>query len=218
MSENDHEDDHEDDALLARLRADDPATDLPPADPTRVDRLLEGVMRETSTESSTETSTETGPRTRNPLTWLVAAAAVVLIAAGGVFAVVGGDDEEPPAPTAGSRHVTVALRLPAGAPARCMVPSADVLGRATYAADAEVSVVENGTATLEPSTWYAGDGTVLEVDAGSADLEALIGAPRFAEGQRYLVAADEQGQVMVCGFSGPYDDRLAQLYAEAFDR
>jgi hypothetical protein len=101
-----------------------------------------------------------------------------------------------------------------------MVPSPDVLGgAAAHAVDAEVTAVEAGTATLDPTAWYAGEETdVVEVDAGSADLEALIGAPRFEEGQRYLVAANEEGEVMVCGFSGPWSDQLADLYAEAFGR
>ncbi len=58
--------------------------------------------------------------------------------------------------------------------------------------------------------------TWAKVDAGSADLTALIGAPQFETGDRYLVAGTADGDVMVCGFSGPYDDRLAKLYAEAF--
>ena len=61
-----------DDELLARLRATDPGTDLPPADPTRVDRLLEDVR--------SETDTDTRKQARTPLTWLAAAAAVVRIA------------------------------------------------------------------------------------------------------------------------------------------
>lgn len=210
--------------LLDRLRAADPGTDLPPADPTRVDRLLEDVMSDTRQDSEIPTEAQT----RNPLTWLVAAAAVLLIAAGGAFALVGGDDGPVTPPTAGSSSgasadgpegevTTTDLTLPGGAPARCMVPSADTLAGAAYAVDAEVTAVEAGTATLEPTTWFAGEETDrVEVAAGSADLAALIGAPEFAVGQRYLVAGNEQGQVMVCGFSGPYDDRLAQLYAEAF--
>ena len=200
--------DEPDEQLLARLRAADPGTDLPPADPTRVDRLLEDVMSHTETET----------RTRTPLAWLVAAAAVVLIAvAGGLMFLPGSD--APEAPVAGGEPTVTALTLAGAGAGRCMVPSPDVLGGAAYAVDAEVTTVEGGTATLTPTTWYAGEETdEVEVAAGSGDLAALIGAPRFEEGQRYLVAANDRGQVMVCGFSGPYDDQLAALYAEAFGR
>lgn len=213
MSETDDRD------LFDRLRATDPGTDLPAADPSRVDRLLEDVMSDTRQDAEIPTEAQT----RNPLTWLVAAAALVLIAAGGVLALTGGDDSPLAPPTAGSSGAaagevtTTELALPAGAPARCMVPSAEVLAGAAYAVDAEVTAVAGGTATLEPTTWYAGEQTDrVEVAAGSADLAALIGAPRFRVGERYLVAANDEGQVMVCGFSGRYDQRLAGLYTEAF--
>lgn len=202
----------DEDELFDRLRAADPGAALPPADPTRVDRLLEDVMSDSDTgkESVTET------RRRHPLTWLVAAAALVLIGVAGSVLLLG-DDRIEPMPTLTGVPTVTELSLAGDGAARCMVPSADVLGRAAYAVDAEVTSVEGGTATLSPTTWYAGEETdEVEVAAGSADLEALIGAPRFEEGQRYLVAANENGKVMVCGFSGVHDERLARLYAEAF--
>lgn len=205
MSETDDRD------LFDRLRAADPGTDLPAADPTRVDRLLEDVMNETQTDTRTQQ--------RNPLTWLVAAAAVVLIGVAGSLMLLG-DDRVEPMPTVNGVDPTVTeLTLSGDGAGRCMVPSPEVLGGAAYAVDAEVTAVEDGRATLTPTTWYAGEETdQVEVAAGSADLAALIGAPQFEEGQRYLVAANEAGKVMVCGFSGPYDQELADLYAEAFGR
>ena len=76
----------DDDDLDARLRAADPASSLPPADPARVARLLEDTM---SNDVLAE-SRESGTHNRSPLTWLVAAAAAVIIAGVGVFAVVNG--------------------------------------------------------------------------------------------------------------------------------
>lgn len=200
-------DEHE---LSDRMRAADPAAGLPPADPTRVDRLLEDVM------------SETDPRTRTPLTWLVAAAAVVLIAAAGSVALLGRPDPAAP-PTAGAGAdadadpTVTELTLAAQGPGRCMVPSAEVLGGAAYAVDGRVTEVAEGRATLAPTLWFAGEPTdEVVVAAGSADLQALIGAPRFREGERYLVAAADDGDVMVCGFSGPWTERLAGLYDRAF--
>lgn len=207
-------DDAHDDELLARLRHADPAASLRPADPTRVDRFLEDTMSQT--ESGPTELRSTGTRGRSPLTWLVAAAAVLLIAAAGMFSLVGGDDPVTP-PAAAPEPTSTTLTVPAGAPGRCMVPNAQALSNAAYAVDAEVVSVSGGTAVLEPTEWYAGEPTDrLEVEAGSSDLQALIGAPEFEEGQRFLVAGSGEGQVMVCGFSGPYDTELADLYAEAF--
>lgn len=204
-------DDDPDAALLARLRAADSGAALPPADPTRVDRLLEDVM--------SQSDTETRAQTRNPLTWLVAAAAVVLIAVAGGLMILGDDRVEPMPTVTGVDPTVTELTLSGDGAGRCMVPSPDVLGGAAYAVDAEVTAVEDGTATLAPTAWYAGEETdEVEVAAGSADLAALIGAPQFEAGQRYLVAANDEGKVMVCGFSGPYDQELADLYAEAFGR
>ncbi len=202
-----------DDELLARLRDADPAATLPADDPDRVARLLEDTM---SPETDTLTR-EPGTPGRGPLTWLVAAAAVLLIGAAGMSTLVGGDDTVTP-PSAGEADPTVTtLTLPTGTPARCMVPSARLLSNAAFAVDAEVVAVSGGVATLDASQWYAGEPTdEVEVDAGSADLSALIGAPEFEEGDRYLVAGNGDGDVMVCGFSGPYSDDLAGLYTEAF--
>src|SRR3954447_6635363 len=92
----DRHDDAENAALRARLRGADPAASLPPADPTRVARLLEDVM---STELTTE-SRETGTRNRGPLTWLVAAAAVLVIVGVAPFALLRHDAGPPAPPTA----------------------------------------------------------------------------------------------------------------------
>ena len=112
---------------------------------------------------------------------------------------------------------TQTLTLPDGAAGRCMAPSAEVLGGATTAFDGEVTSVADGTATLTVDTWYAGSPTdVVEVDAPSQSLQDLIGAASFEEGERFLVAADERGDLLVCGYTAPYDETLAALYAEAF--
>ena len=86
--------------LRDRLRAVDPAASLPPADPTRVARLLEDTM---SHPVDTEVATpvrKTGTRGRGPLTWLVAAAAIALIAGAGLFGLLNHDSANK-VPTAG---------------------------------------------------------------------------------------------------------------------
>jgi len=205
--------DHDErDELYARLRDADPAATLPPADPDRVARLLEDAMsHDTMTESR-----ETGTRGRSPLTWLIAAAAVALIAAAGAVAFLPGGADPSPPPTAADPTVTE-LTMPEATAGRCMVPSAATLKRAVYAFDGTVTAIENDTATLEVDRWYAGEETdQVDVDQSSADFASLILAPVFEEGQRFLVAATDDGSVMVCGFSAAYSDDLADLYAQAF--
>ena len=112
---------------------------------------------------------------------------------------------------------TQTLILPDAAAGRCMAPSAEVLGEATTAFDGEVTSVEGGTATLDVSDWYAGAPTdVVQVKAPSQSLQDLIGAAAFEVGERFLVAANERGELLVCGYTAPYDEGLAALYSEAF--
>ena len=219
MSERDQHDDH-DDRLLARLRAADPAASLPPADPTRVARLLEDVM---STELTTE-NRATGTRNRGPLTWLVAAAAVLIIAGVGLFALLGHDDRPatPPAAT-GSTGATggstvTELTAPGSAAyaARCMVPDAAAIARQSVAFSGTVTTVAADAVTLTVDHWYAGGPTdLVRVQAPAAQLQDLAGAVDLQQGRRYLVSATD-GRVTVCGFSAPYSPRLAELYASAF--
>ena len=202
------------DELRDRLRRSDPADSLPPADPTRVARLLEDVM---STEVTTETR-ESGTRDRGPLTWLVAAAAVVIIAGAAVFGVLSHDDDAASPPTAADAKTVTELSAPSSAAydAKCMVPSAAVVSRQSVAIDGTVTTLTDGVITLTVNHWYAGAPTdVVRVQAPAADLQELVGAVGFEEGGRYLVSATD-GRVTVCGFSAPYSTALADVYEEAF--
>ena len=206
--------DEHDDELTARLRAADPASSLPPADPGRVARLLEDVM---STELTTE-NRATGTRGRGPLTWLVAAAAVLLIAGVGVFGLLNHDADPPAPPTAADYKTVTELSAPSPVAygARCMVPNAQLLRQQSVAFEGIVTQLADDVVTLEPTRWYTGDETdLVRVQAPPAAIQDLVGAVRFEEGGRYLVSASD-GQVTVCGFSAPYSERLAALYREAF--
>jgi hypothetical protein len=222
---------YDDDALAARLRAADPASSVPPADPDRVARLLEDTMSntgedmdDTGHEDLLTESRETGTRNRSPLTWLVAAAAAVIILGAGIFAVVngtGGDDSAPPVAGPEPSATVTALTAPDAAAyeARCMVPTAEVLSRAEVAFDGTVESISGGLVTLAPTHWYAGGPTdLVTVEAPSEEIAKLLVAVEFEDGGRYLVAASDSGQVMVCGFSAPYTEGLAATYAEAFGR
>lgn len=215
-----------DDELLARLRASDPASSLPPAAPDGVARLLEDTMsNDVVTESRASGTHGPGPRT-----WLVAAAAAVVIAGAGAFAVLGGGDDDPvpsadpssasdpasdPAPSADTS--VTELTAPGATPARCMVPSAEAMADNPVAFDGTVQSIEGAVVTLAPTTWYAGEATdLVTVEAPSDELRTLLVSVDFREGERYLVTASAGGQVMICGFSAPYSPGLAGVYAEAF--
>lgn len=206
-----------DDELFARLRDADPAASLPEADPHRVARFLEDAMSHDTLHDTGTESRGNGAHGRSPLTWLVAAAAVGLIAAAGLLTFVDFGDDPVTPPTAGGEPTVTELTMPGAPVGRCMVPNAKVLSGASYAVDAEAVSIADGVVTLDATEWYAGAPTdQVEVDQGSADMQALILATEFEEGQRYLVAGTDGGQVMVCGFSGPYTDELAALYSQAF--
>ncbi|GAA2137089.1 hypothetical protein GCM10009844_03830 [Nocardioides koreensis] len=209
----------EDGELRDRLRAADPAASLPPADPSRVARLLEDTMNSsTEDEVLTTESRETGTHGRSPLTWLVAAAAIVLIAGVALFGLLRHDSGNDKVPAAGGSPSVTELQAPGPASyqARCMVPTAETISRQTVAFDGTVTGIAGGLVTLRPTHFYAGEATELvKVEAPTADLRALIQAVEFEDGKRYLVSATD-GEVSICGLSAPWSQRLAGLYAQAF--
>lgn len=210
-----------DDELRARLRAADPAAGLPPADPARVAELVADVM---STDLTTE-NRATGTRHRSRLTWVVAAAAVAVIATVGVVGLRAlGDDDAEQSPTATepqtqppTQPLTVTtLTVPEGGAARCAAPSPELIGSADTAVDGTVTEVVDGWATVKPRHWYAGDPTdAVRVEVPELGQHELLVGVDLEEGGRYLLAATD-GQLMICGFSGPYDAARADLYHQAF--
>jgi hypothetical protein len=170
----------------------------------------------------TDESRRTGTHDRTPLTWLVAVAVVLLIAGAALFGLFNRGTDEPTTPSdtpSGSAAAPSRTMLTAEqAPGRCMLPNVDVLRQQSLAFDGVVRSVVDGEATLEPSRFYAGEATdIVVVQAPDRDLQALLAAVDFREGERYLVAATD-GRVTLCGFSGPYGPELAALYERAYTR
>ena len=169
----------------------------------------------------TDETRATGTRDRSPLTWTIAAVVVMLIAGAALFGLLTRGDDEPDAASGdhsdvGSASVTELVASPSSE--RCMVPNVEVLRSQSVAFDGVVRSVTGGEATLTPNQFFAGEVTDrVVVAAPDRDLEALLAAVEFREGQRYLVAATD-GQIVLCGFSGPYTEELAGLYAQAFPR
>ncbi len=207
----------EDDDLRDQLRALDPAASLRPADPVWVARLLEDTMSN-DVDSDIPETRETGVHERSRFTWLVAAAAVLLIAGVGGFILLDrGTDDVPAAGTGDQAPTVTTLGVPgSGLAAKCAVPSAQLLAGHPLAFDGVVDDITDGVVTLTPTMFYAGEPTDrVRVEAPPEELQQLLLSVNFEVGQRYLVSASD-GQVSVCGFSGPWSAELEQLYVEAF--
>lgn len=218
----------DDEDLRARLSRTDPAADLTPLDVPETSRLLEETMNDPQ-------ATTSGPiRSRLPL--LVGAATVIALLGIGSVALFGGDDPTPPTATDPVRTPAapadesstdpvpeetdetdeLVLEAPATVSARCAVPSAELLANAEVAFDGTVRDIDETAVVLIPTRFYSGPASEeVRVESPLAALSELIGAVEFQVGERYLVSAVD-GQVTVCGFSGPYSPDLEQLYVDAF--
>jgi hypothetical protein len=170
-------------------------------------------------DTLTDESRRTGTRDRSPLTWLVAIVVVLLIAGAAVFALLNRGSDGPEAGsggTSGAESTSTTELVAEPSTERCMTPNVEVLRLQTVAFDGVVRSVTGGEATLEPSHFYVGEETAkVVVQAPDGDLQALLAAVDFHEGERYLVAASD-GRVTLCGFSGAYTEELARLYEDAF--
>ncbi|GGO76827.1 hypothetical protein [Nocardioides deserti] len=207
----------DDPQLRDRLRAADPAASLAPADSDRVARLLEATMSNTDHETTGTPGTAGKPTTRRPLTWVAAAAAALVVGGVAFAATTGGDDEETPTAGGGSDAPAVTtLAAPAAQDARCMVPNAAVLADQEVAFLGTVEELGDDMVLLSVEEQYAGaEADEVRVESPAEQMELLVGAVDFRDGEQYLVSATD-GEVTVCGFSGPATGELQSLYAEAF--
>lgn len=217
------------DDLRRRLAASDPARSLDPAAADRVQRLLEATM-------SHDVHETTQPAPATTRRWLTAAVAAAVLVVGGTVAAVtllGGEQEGTLAVTGEPTDVTgqtdgaggpedgesgsvLALGAPAGVAGRCMVPTAESLGRMDTALDGTVAEVSGDVVRLEVAQWYAGgEADVVELDNPDELARLLGGVAEFAPGQRYLVSAVD-GTVTLCGFTAPWSPEREQLFEEAF--
>jgi hypothetical protein len=191
---------NDDDDLLARLRRIDPLgadVSIHPPDSPRAAHLMEDIMHATLTPDTPAPA----KRKWAPIAW---ASGVAAAAAGGIFALgtLGGS------PAAS----TVTYRLPASDPmASCLqidqfVPPAGMAGfRGT------VVEVDGDSIRLDVAKWYAGgDADEVVLDTAGSPSTALDGV-EFVDGGDYLVSIID-GDVAICGVSGPADPVLEGLY------
>jgi hypothetical protein len=129
-----------------------------------------------------------------------------------------GEDADSGDPTPSAATTALELTVPAAPTGRCMVPSVANLQAQDTAFEGVVTAVTDGTATLDVTRSFKGEQTdTATVAAPSQDLQDLLLAVDFQEGQTYLVSSLD-GEVSVCGLSARKDDLLADLYQQAYAR
>lgn len=211
----------EDPQLRALLAQSDPARSLPPADPHGLARLLEDTVSNDLDIRTDLPQQTTDLRRRGPLAWLVAAAAVATIAGGGYAAVSsmqdnGAVEQAGPSTSPVDDPVVVKLEAPATVPAKCAVPTPELLATSEIAFAGTVTAIDGDVVTLTPTEMYAGKpADEIEVVGMHPDLRALAGQVEFVVGGTYLVSATD-GLVSACGFSGEATPELQNLYELAF--
>ena len=143
--------------------------------------------------------------------------ALTAVLLAGLLGGCGGEDPEPASsePTA-SEATTLELTVPAVGTGRCMPPSVENLQAQDTAFEGVVTAVGGGTATLDVTQSFKGEEVdAVTVAAPAGDLQDLVLAVDFEQGRTYLVSSLD-GQVSVCGLSGPTGGLLDDLYQRAY--
>ncbi|MCW2833280.1 MAG: hypothetical protein JWN68_1233 [Nocardioides sp.] len=146
-------------------------------------------------------------------TWVAA-----MVASAGLLGGCGGaDDTAADAPGAKeTAEASTELTLPPDSAGRCMPPSVENLRVQDTAFEGTVTAMTEQEATLEVSRTYAGTpASSVTVSVPGKDMSDLILAVDFQQGQTYLISSLD-GQVSVCGLSGPKDALLEGLYQDAY--
>lgn len=167
-----------------------------------------------------------------PLVWALTTLGIVLLIAIGSAMV---RDDPEPSDGAGETSTATATATPTGSPAgsadsgpvelslpaarssaRCFPVDEETVANVDLAFDGTVTALTDDTVTLAVRQWWTG-GDAAEVTLDVREVPAtLSGYFDFAEGERYVVSANDEGVVMVCGFSAPWDAELAGIFDRAF--
>lgn len=186
-------------------RSSDPLDELRHADPVRSSRApSESKARVWARiqEATMDTSSERTRRT--PWALGLGAAAVAAVAALAIFINGGGDPtpSQQPGTNIGSCVETY---------------SAETLANRDFAFDGTVTGIDGDSVTFAVNEAFGGDlgdSITLEAAGMTGTSVTSAGGPSLAQGQRYLVAGDDQF-VWACGFTQPYDEAVAAEWAEA---
>lgn len=185
-------------AVMSEITRSDPASDTAPVDPPTPTRRTIGGWRRVS---------------------VAAVAAVAAVGIGVAGFTVGQSLRGDSTPVVSAPSVTLGIPADANpATSICAVLAPEMLADVALAFDGTVTALAGGVATLEVTKWYRGGDpatTSIAVAVPDPDLVALLGAPTFTPGERYLVSSDGQ-TIGLCGASGEYSPALAAIYAAAF--
>lgn len=122
------------------------------------------------------------------------------------------DDSSLALPTPSTTELTAGPAIEA----KCAAPTAADAARQSVAFEGLVTQVQDGKVTLAPTHFFNGTETSLvtiaEPDQGMSEAPA-----EFVVGESYIVGAND-GQVAICGLTGPADDDLRALYEDAFGK
>ena len=144
--------------------------------------------------------------------------AVTAVLLAGLLGGCGGEDADRATsdPTSTPEATSLELTVPAAQSGRCMPPNVANLQAQDTAFEGIVTGMSGGTATLDVTQSFKGEKVdTATVAAPSQDLQDLLLAVDFEEGQTYLVSSLD-GEVSVCGLSARKDDLLADLYQQAY--
>jgi hypothetical protein len=195
------------DELQQRLQHIDPArgASIDPVTGPRAAALLEKIMQ-TDPTTSNEVPVVPQPSRRPRRTLFAALAGLGVVAVGAVaFVSLRGDD---PAPTS----VTFSLAASDPVMQMCLALSDITPPADTAALRGTVVAVDAESVTLDVAKWYA-NGTADQVVVSTAGMPSpALDGVTFEQGGDYLVAAGPDGQVGVCGISGPYSAELEAFY------
>lgn len=106
--------------------------------------------------------------------------------------------------------------------ARCIPPTAESTDRlANIAFEGTVTKLTGKRATIQITQWYRTDpraryGDEVVLRSSSGNLVRQVGGIAFEKGQSYLLAVNDEQQLVLCGHSGEVDADLTQMYARAF--
>ena len=95
--------------------------------------------------------------------------------------------------------------------------STATLAARDFAFDGTVASIDGEQVTFDVNSAYAGDlGDSITLTATGMTGTSITssGGPSLSEGQRYLVAGDDEF-AWACGFTQPYDEAVATEWAEA---
>ncbi|MFF7474698.1 hypothetical protein [Streptomyces sp. NPDC008092] len=203
-----------DDELLTLLRAADPAL-TPRAPLPDIDRLVEDALNtefvlepeNTATATVTHPEKATAGKGRRRLFGLAAAAALLL--GGGITAgIAANNGNGHPAEAA----APLSLALSSSALGKCQEPVPDQLAGYPTLFYGTAASVKGPLTTFHVDHWLRGGGSDTVVVNSDPDLPEQL---TFTVGQHYIVAADKNGTIPVCGANWVSDETWQQ-FRQAF--